>query len=289
MKHGLYQKQDVSLQEVIDGVSIEENIFPRVVLTVAPCRCATTVLLRVFGANGVPSHFQELKNLLRWLMQGEVRRWTLPQETTCLLLKETLGPYTEIECAFNPLAVLLGAGVPPEMLHLVILGREPYETWASWDAWWKGKTRVELFCLAYRATEQIRRQARGIGVATTCLVYEVFKDQHPETVFRRLFERLDIPFSPLSVRGWQDLPAFGAHGSNIVLPEEPAPFITPGIHHGVAQSSEYVYSSRAENIPGLGQSDMMNIDRSALHAIYENWAGACWSDLGFPVPGGLSR
>jgi hypothetical protein len=219
----------------------------------------------------IQSHFQELKNTLRWLMQGEAWQWTLPSELQVLMLKETLGPFTELESTFNPMAVLLGAGVPAEKLYLLVCGREPLQTWASWDEWWGDRTCVDFFILAYETTEQIRRQAQEMGIPSTCLIYEAFKDRSAKIVFKKLFRRLDLPFSPLAIQGWDRLPAFGDHGSNIILPKEPDQFITADIHTPVKKSQKFVYCSRHGDLANLKKSDVAKIFRNSLPNIYERW------------------
>ncbi len=265
----IYQKKNVSLNEVINNISIKEK--PKVYLAVSPCRCASTVILRAFGTAGIQSHFQELKNVLRWLMQGEPKSFEFPKKKESIMLKETLGPYTETECSFNPLEVLLKAGLPSERIHLLVLGREPYQTWASWVNWWQNKTSVDLFNLSFQTTEAIRIQADELNIETTCLMYELFKDKSVESVFKNLFRRLDLIYTPSVVGGWGNLPQFGAEGSNIVLPLEPDPFITPNIHSKVEKSEKYIYMSRKEKITNLKKSDLKKIDRSPLHNIYECW------------------
>ena len=69
------------------------------------------MLLRVFGAAGIQAHYQELKNIFRWRMQAEEFSWDFPNRNGIVYLKETLGPYTLAEARFNPLDVLLQAGV----------------------------------------------------------------------------------------------------------------------------------------------------------------------------------
>ena len=234
----------------------------------------------MFGAAGVESHFQQLKNILRWQLQGRDVQWQIPQRPgDTVYLKETLGPYTGAEAQFNPLDVLLSAGLPPEKLHVLIVGRAPFSTWASWYEWWGAVTSVDTFILAYDTTERIRRQGHSQEIPVTTCVYEAIRDNGPETVVRNLFQRLDVPYSAIAVGGWDRMPRFGAPGSNIVLPEEPPIFITPNIHENVARSNRLAYRSRDGCIRGLKEQDVSRIIDAGLPAIYETWRTACEETL----------
>ncbi|NOR51464.1 MAG: hypothetical protein GQ470_02490, partial [Gammaproteobacteria bacterium] len=118
----------------------------RIILSISPCRSGSTVILRAFGALGVESHLQPLKNLLRWRSLGKRHCWQ-PRDNALKLIyiKETLGPFTEAETRFDPLSLLLATGISAERVSLLVLGRLPLETWASWRLWWPERTSIELF------------------------------------------------------------------------------------------------------------------------------------------------
>ncbi|MFQ5616530.1 MAG: hypothetical protein ACE5GO_08735 [Anaerolineales bacterium] len=286
-----YQKRTVTLQEVIERIEVgDHGGVARVILSVSPCRSGTTVFLRVFGASGIQSHYQELKNVLRWQMQAGEAEWQIPQLPTdgahpseTIYLKETLGPYTETEACFNPLDVLLKAGVPPEKLHIVVIGRAPFDTWASWDAWWRGVTSVDWFILAYQTTEQIRRQAYQYQIPVTVFIYEAIRDNGPGKAIGTLFNHLGIPYSSIAVGGWQALPAFGMPGSNIILPEEPPAFIVPDLHLLVEQADGLTYYARNQSFQRVDPNDWKKIKHSDVSSIYEIWREMCERDLNVQV------
>ena len=276
-----YQQRTASLTKVAGSIDVgDPDRVSRIILSVSPCRSGTTILLRVFGAAGVESHFQQLKNILRWQLQGRDVQWQIPQRPgDTVYLKETLGPYTDAEAQFNPLDVLLSAGLPREKLHIVIVGRAPLSTWASWYEWWGSVTSVEKFILAYDTTERIRQQGHDERIPVTTCVYEAIRDNGPETVVKNLFQRLDVPYTAIAVGGWDRLPRFGAPGSNIVLPEEPPIFITPNIHRQVQRSNRLAYRARNGSIAGLKEQDVCQIMEAGLPAIYETWRTACEETL----------
>lgn len=272
----IYQKSAVSIHQVAQHVHCDPQASASIILSISPCRSGTTILLRVFAASGVQAHFQQLKNVLRWLLQEESFTWQIPQQPTeRIFLKETLGPFTLTESQFNPLQVLLEAGLPQEKLHVLIIGREPIITWDSWYQFWRGKTQVEYFIEAYKSTEKIRQQVEALGIAHNYLIYECFQSLPTPEVFKALFAQLKIPFTKLAINGWENLPAFGAVGSNIVLPEEPEAFITPNIHAPVESASAFVFRNRQVNLDKLNPNDVASIKASGILELYQHWIAQC--------------
>ena len=190
----------------------------------------------------------------------------------------TLKPYRRTS-TLNPLRVLLDAGYPPEKLHILITGREPLHTWASWATYWKKVTNLERFILAYKTTEMIRGMAYEHGIPVTCYVYEMFINNPVENVFKKLFQRLDLVYTPYAISAWDKLPAFGTQGSNIVLPEEPLPFITKNLHTSVEKASCFTYNNKSKRPQLLPEEDIEIIRHEGLFDIYDIWSEYCQNDL----------
>jgi hypothetical protein len=284
MGHNPYQKRSASLGEVVERIHFpESDLRPKTLLSVSPCRSGTTVLLRVFGAAGIQSHYQELKNIFRWRMQAQEFSWQYPHNSDMIYLKETLGPYTLAEARFNPLEVLLKAGFSPDDLKVFIVGRSPMETWASWVSWWRSVTSVDIFIQAYQMTEAIREQARKEGLLAATFVYDAIRDIGADTAIRGLFSRLDVPFNPFSIRGWKDLPAFGVPGSNVILPQEPAVYDVPDLHAKVEQADNLSHFSRDLDHCDVFPEECDMISQSNVLAIYDDWRAACETDLGVAI------
>jgi hypothetical protein len=284
----------VQLREVVSRIDLgTPSKIPRVILSVSPCRSGTTVFLRVFGHAGIQSHHQQLKNILRWRLHGGEAKWQLPQEPdNIVFVKETIGPHTESEARFNPLEVLLKAGFPPHKLQVVIIGRAPLSTWASWYQWWKGRATVAKFILAHQTTELVRQQAFQQGLPLTTFVYEALRDNDVEIVVKNLFRRLDIPYVPTAVKGWANLPSFGEPNSNIVWPNMPGAYhrwdrdramSKPHLHTRVEQADRLTYYSRDEDIPTLKPSDIGQIRSACLSELYDAWRQRCEIDLNVKV------
>jgi len=276
----IYQNKTVSLNEVINHIDLDPRRAPQIILTVSPVRCGSTALMRVFAAAGIQAHFQELKNVLRWLMAGSVYNFHVPKSNKrIIMLKETLGPYTALECEFNPLRVLLEAGLSPDKLHLVILGRSIEQTWISWKNLWKDAVTPELFAKAYLTTEKIRLEAKQRGVRSSCLCLEIFEGANGDVVFEKFFGRLQINYPPGAAKGWQKLPAFGAPGSNIIFPVEPEAFSMPEGLVKTIQSRQFSYLSKKACENSIDEAARKIMVQNGLFDIYDNWFRICQKEI----------
>jgi hypothetical protein len=279
-----YHKRSVPLGEVVERIHFPgEGPKPKTLLSISPCRSGTTVLLRVFGAVGVQAHYQELKNIFRWRMQAEEFCWEFPDSSKTLYLKETLGPYTLAEARFNPLEVLLEAGMSSDDLKVFIVGRSPLETWASWAAWWREVTNVDIFLQAYQTTEAIRQQALNQGLLAATFVYDAIRDMGPNTAIQRLFSRLSVPFDSIAIQGWKTLPPFGTSGSNVILPDEPPVFDVPDLHAKVEEANSLSHFTRNLYHCEIFPEECKIICQSDVFDIYERWRLACERDLGISI------
>ena len=277
-----HQKRPVPLLEVVERIQVGDPA--RVILSVSPCRSGTTALLRVFAVVGVAAHYQQIKNVMRWRMQGQETTWQVPQgpgET--VLLKETIGPFTELESTFNPLEILLRAGFPPDRLQVLLLGRAPLSTWSSWEQWDSPWTRAAFLVRAYHTTEQIRQQALRLALPTTTLVYEALRDNAPAIVVERLLARFGLAFVPAAVSGWQSLPPWSDPASRMIFPQEPAAFDVPGVHNRALQADGLEFFDRSDRLHQLRAADIATIWDGGVPAIYDLWRTQCQADFDLSI------
>lgn len=282
-----YQIQSVSPQQISSNIVLEDAAdAPNIILSISPCRSGTSALVRVFSAVGVLSYYQQIKTMLRWKMQGENVYWKVPSlPHKNIFLKETLGPYTETEALLNPLSILLDAGYPLEKLRILIFGRNPINTWVSWNKWWSSTTSIDNFKKAYITTEKVREQAEREGIPVTTVVYEVLKYCDSGTVIKRVFGRFGIPYSSIAVKGWQKLPEFGTPESYICYPEKPPIFNVPGILDSTKSADELMYSSIDRDISSLDRNTVLQIQGTGLAEIYKKWKLECEAHLGIKIGG----
>jgi len=267
-----YQIAPVDFLQVFKRIRIQDvDTVAPLILCISPCRSGSTVLLRVFGASGIPSYYQPWKNVLRWAMQGEERFWDFPAGPTPIFVKETIGPYTRVETEFNHLEVIQVTGYPVEKLRLMLVARDPLQTWVSWQSLWGEKTNFEIFLAAFEQVEALRQQIKAAGLPLVHFVYESVRDYGAETAIRNMFSQLGLPFTRQAVTGWFDLPPFGKDGSNIFYPEEPQVFSVENIHEKVETADGLEYFARAEPLPGLTPELEAWLRASPVQGWYESW------------------
>lgn len=267
-----YQVAPVDFSQVFERIRIQdaETAAP-LILCISPCRSGSTVLLRVFGASGIPSYYQPWKNILRWAMQGGERSWEFPVGATPIFVKETIGPYTRIETEFNPFDLVQAIGYPPEKLRLMLVARDPLQTWSSWQSLWGAKTNFEIFLAAFEQVEAIRQQIEAAGLPLVHFVYESVRDYGAEAAIRNMFMQLGLPFTSQAVTGWFDLPPFGRDGSNIFYPDEPEAFSVENIHEKVETADRLEYFARVEPLPGMTPELATRLRASPVQGWYESW------------------
>ena len=209
----------------------------RVVLMVSPCRSGSTAMLRVFGYSGYTAVFQPIKNALRWQNLETSAPWEMPAVRS-VFIKETFGPYHQFEVLFDPVQVLLEAGVDPARLRLVVLLREPADVWASWQAVWGGLARISMLEQAYAACEAAVASARVAGVGLDTLSFEACCAD-PRREVGRLFDAMGQTLTDHAVAHWDALPRFAQDGSGVVIPQEPERYVVPHAHAAAVQSAAY--------------------------------------------------
>ncbi len=267
-----HQVARVNFLQVFKRIRVQdtETVAP-LILCISPCRSGSTVLLRVFGASGLPSYYQPWKNVLRWAMQGQERFWDFPTRPDPIFIKETIGPYTRIETEFNPFDLVQAIGYPFEKLRLMLVARDPLQTWSSWQSLWGAKTNFEIFLAAFGRVEAIRQQIKAAGLPLVHFVYESVRDYGAESAIRDMFSQLAIPFTSRAVTGWFDLPPFGKDGSNIFYPDEPEAFSVENIHEKVETADGLEYFARAEPLPGVTTEQAAWLRTSKVQRWYEAW------------------
>jgi hypothetical protein len=267
--------------------------MPNVILAISPCRCASTVFMRVFGYAGIPAHFQPLKRIYRWDILGRDEIWKIPPRPDGpVFFQETIGPHTPLEASFDPLSILFRAGYPTEKIHDLLMGRDPVSVWSSWKDWWEGSTSVALFNQTFRTAETIRLQELQKGIKITTFLYEALRENETGMVIQSLFQALGVEYTPQAIRGWHQLPGFGQEGSNVFWYDGPPVNHQWGVtlpnqgglfHERVKQSDGLEYFSRAKDSLKLPEAEQQAILEADLHDIYASWRKACEKDLGITV------
>lgn len=169
---------------------------PHTLFLVAPCRSLSTALMYALSHVVTYTHYQELKELVRWGNFGANKIfWRVPQleNGQTLLEKTTLGPRNVSEI-FNPVAIFKQACYPMANSHLILVVREPYETYASWK---KNLpfSNLETFIAAYRFMEHLYQWSRAENIPCTFLVDEMLAVQHVKASMLALCRKHGLRFS----------------------------------------------------------------------------------------------
>lgn len=255
--------------------------FPMLFCAWGKCRVGSTALNNVFGAAGLPSYYQPVKNILRHALVGApAARWLLPSAEGYrhVFSKETGGPYVLAECLFIPLQALIEAGYPADRIHLVVLDREPSSSLASWIHKWSSRVPesrlAQNYVVAALNKQRVEDYARRHGVAVTHYVYEASKESVQSA--RILFEQLGLAdaFTTNAVTDWNEIGQLDTGKAKIVYPQEPDVYVVPGLH---GSGTAYRYRARAD---ALSESQLALLARFGIRDVYRVSAQACARDLG---------
>jgi len=245
-------------------------------LMISPCRSGSTVMLRVFGYGGAAAYFQPIKNALRWGHLGENRPWIPPNDGGPVFIKETFGPFHRFETAFDPVQELIISGLAPDRLRLVVLLRDPGMVWVSWRTVWPQSARMELLAQSYRACLSCVATARQSGIPVVQLKYEA-SARDPGQTLSPLFSEMGLGQAEKALRDWPIRPAFGAAGSGVFLPKEPADYITQGAHDLVIQAAAF------GKLPPRATPTAEELEQIARSSILQNHAAMSALPTEFPA------
>lgn len=306
----------VSIEHILERITFDKARLPKIVLAIGPVRTGTTATLRLFGESGIRAFSQPIKSILRHLAQGNAEdecEWIIPGDDM-IYVKETLGNANPVESMLPLLEVMYGlfmrflaekvpsetlhqqtVNLMREKLHLVIMGRHPFDLWhsvestfsslmkvASDDHWYYTtslEAQFEYLVLAHRHVEQLRFLARQQGIAVTHYVYEA--NAEPEKAISHLFKRIGT-HQPPKVTGWTNKSMIGLEDSYVVL-EQTQKFQTLG---GIFEKVNH--SNGIRYFTGKGEEvsvQMKNaLKQAGLFDIYQIWRRDTEKDLDIHIP-----
>ena len=234
-------------------------------------------MTNLFGMADIPAYYQPVKTIARHRLAGDDgRSWGPFDGKKVLFAKEMAGPYVHYEALFNPIDILIKAGWPISQLHLLILDRDPQASLSSWFNKWEtriGRQRVlDNFLLSSLNYARIRSYADRVSVGVTHFPYEA--SRLPELAVEKLFDAIGIGhhFSPSILTGWGDSGDLNSNQSRVINPDEPEPYIVPGLH-GTGDSYRYQHRA-ADDLTG----PEIEVARS-LQASYDISVERCATEL----------
>jgi hypothetical protein len=271
----------IDVKKLASGIKVP-NPCPRIILGLYPCRSASTKDLRVFTENGISSAYQLIKTRLRWHMQTPPQdlEYVVPNNEAVLFLKETIG-YNKVDSQFDPLEVLLSAGIPKEKITLFVSMREPIATVTSWLEQFtiSGIPQSELVknaISAYKTIDKTVTKAHKEKIKVVISVYEALKDSSAQKVYQKIFKELNLPFSKKSIENWHLLPQLTNPDSGIFFPLEPEMYQSTSehpIHYATEKSHGPKYKQKtSEHIDTVMTPKLIKIlEDSPIFSLYNKF------------------
>lgn len=199
-------------QSIAKNISLEGQ-NTKIILVVGTARSGTTAFLRVFSEEGIESWFQPIKHIIRGNKHNKYYAFQI-SNVPCIMIKETLGGMTEEEIWYNPIEILLEAGVAKTNIYLITVMREPIPAACSlirnrtidlirnhtidrysFDAKAHLIRFVENYARGYESITRLIAYANKYEIEHTPFVYELLRDQDPEVIRKQLLNRAGIAYT----------------------------------------------------------------------------------------------
>lgn len=277
----------VTDKEIAKRIHIE-GVCPDIVIGVGPSRSGTTLYARIFSELGIPTWYQPLKAILRGYLHNNDVHLHISNEKQ-IFIKETLGAYIKNEALFNPIKILMHAGVPQEKIHLVPIVREPFSTASSiiehFNIFIEREDLIDICILCYESIYNTRKYAEAIGIKTTTFAYEAWRDNDPIIVVQKLFERLGIRFFPEGLLCWKSLSSIEEELPKMFWLYEPTQYYHTDFFKKIKSSTTISYSSRStKNIKYyLSPERIEKMKQSQSLQIYETLREISSQDLSIKI------
>lgn len=210
-------------QSIAKNISLQGQ-NTKIVLLVGTARSGTTAFLRVFSEEGIESWFQPIKHIIRGKDHNNKDYALQISDVPYIMIKETLGGMTEEEIWYNPIEILLEAGVAKTNIHLITVMREPIPVAcslirnrtidlirsrtidrSSFDAKAHLISFVEQYARGYEGITRLIAYANEYEIEHTPFVYELLRDQDPEVIRKRLLDRVGVTHTKAKMN-WSNLP-----------------------------------------------------------------------------------
>lgn len=210
-------------QSIAKNISLEGQ-NTKIVLLVGTARSGTTAFLRVFSEEGIESWFQPIKHIIRGKNHHNQDYALQISDVPYIMIKETVGGMTEEEIWYNPIEILLEAGVAKTNIYLITVMREPIPAAcslirnrtidlirsrtidrSSFDAKAHLIRFVEQYARGYESIARLIAYANQYEIEHTPFVHELLRDQDPEVIRKQLLNRVGIAYTKNKMN-WSDLP-----------------------------------------------------------------------------------
>lgn len=286
-------------QSIAQKISVQGQ-NTRIILLVGTARSGTTAFLRVFSEEGIESWFQPIKHIIRGRIHHNKEYSLQISDAPYIMIKETMGGMTEPEIWYNPIEILLEAGVAKANIHLITVMREPISVACSLirnrtidlmrngtinpvslDAKANMVSFVEKYARGYESTIRLIAYAKEYQIEYTPFIYELLRDQDPEVIRKRLLDRVGVAYTKAKMN-WSNLPPIETStklskftsqwdtndGSNL--------FITLNRSNGLT----YFDEPADELTKYVTDSELSALKRSGAFDIYHTYREMCYAFWG---------
>lgn len=190
--------------EVVSHILLpKEGKTPQILCWAGPGRCGSTALLLLMA--GVEEinrgYYQPLKTIIRYGGPD----FQLYGDDGLVVTKEVFGPRVDQEY-YDPVRILLKAGVPLENIRIIMMLRDPIVSFASWYHFTGNDSNPERFAQAQQHTIKLYQNYLEIGITVVPFVYELL-EMGEINILKALFKKLGVNFGLSSLNF--DLNALG--------------------------------------------------------------------------------
>jgi|GEM_PF-2208675 hypothetical protein len=264
--------QSAAETSLLSNISIPDaHECPHIALIVSPCRSGSTALLQCFASQGYLSYFQPMKRILRWQIVGQsVDNFVIPVGSEKrIIIKETLGPYFCEESEMNPIRILIKKGYPIEKISLILLLRDPLQTFSSWMATF-GQNKFlpsptfETFKAAYSNTYRMKEEFEEV-ISVMTLTPDSLCQKNRLTKISELFKLAHLPLHGNPTQ-WEENKKFGSPMSMIIKEKEPDSFRIPGVYDTLKEALKL-------SEPKPRKTPITNDDFTTLYQMYTKFGG----------------
>lgn len=170
--------------------------IPKTIGWSGPARSGTTALLFLLASNPQIDrvYFQPQKTLMR-LGRPSV---SLNAEDTLVCMKEVFYSTGKRE-VYDPIEVLLRAGVPPEKITWIAMLRDPLQTFSSWENNAKEKLDPDTLHFWQSHTISLWHKYKNSKIKMIPFVYELL-DGKEEFVLKKLYAKIGLDVSLLDLQ-----------------------------------------------------------------------------------------
>lgn len=233
-----------SIDAIVNRIDIDKESIPEIYLIIGTSRGGTSAMARSF-AGQFPTYYQFIKAILESTDKtyGKQDRIDLTLVSERIGLKETFGAWNIPASTFDPVEILLKAGIPKDKIHVLALLRDPLHTYNSWKKKYND-TNLNIFLKAYQNVIDVSDKAEDEGIDVYRLVYASLENQEAK-VSKSILRWMGLPYNNRFV-DWKE----GFEIENLIFPAERAHPIYDQIIKGVNKQKCLSFRSGSDsNLP----------------------------------------